>query len=62
MKVEGENRKSVSKKLKAKSEVQNESKVKAVEVASTVEAEPSVDSFDFGGLPERNLKRNLGCG
>jgi hypothetical protein len=19
------------------------------------------DSFDFGGLPERNLKKNLGC-
>ena len=20
------------------------------------------DSFDFGGLPNRNLKKNLGCG
>jgi len=20
------------------------------------------DSFDFGGLPDRNLKKNLGCG
>jgi hypothetical protein len=24
--------------------------------------EKSDDSFDFGGLPERNLKKNLGCG
>jgi hypothetical protein len=20
------------------------------------------DSFDFGGIPDRNLKKNLGCG
>lgn len=20
------------------------------------------DAFDFGGLPDRNLKKNLGCG
>jgi hypothetical protein len=25
------------------------------------EAEPD-DPFDFGGLPNRNLKKNLGCG
>jgi hypothetical protein len=27
------------------------------------EQETSVDKpFDFGGLPDRNLKKNLGCG
>jgi hypothetical protein len=26
-------------------------------------AEPEKDqTFDFGGLPDRNLKKNLGCG
>jgi hypothetical protein len=24
--------------------------------------EKDTDSFDFGGIPERDLKKNLGCG
>jgi hypothetical protein len=26
------------------------------------EEESKDDSFDFGGLPKRDLKKNLGCG
>ncbi|HEU5293041.1 MAG TPA: hypothetical protein VFU05_20490 [Cyclobacteriaceae bacterium] len=25
-------------------------------------AQEKDESFDFGGLPDRNLKKNLGCG
>jgi hypothetical protein len=24
--------------------------------------EPETNSFDYGGIPERDLKKNLGCG
>jgi hypothetical protein len=26
------------------------------------EKEESIESFNFGGLPQRDLKKNLGCG
>lgn len=26
------------------------------------EKEPDENPFDFGGLPQRDLKKNLGCG
>jgi hypothetical protein len=48
------------KKLKDK----QESKVKAVEIRK-VEEKPDdekTDAMDFGGMPNRNLKKNLGCG
>jgi hypothetical protein len=33
------------------------------EKKTTAAAEPKKDeTFDFGGLPDRNLKKNLGCG
>ena len=41
-------------------------KKKAVKKAKEVKAqEQQIDDekpFDFGGLPDRNLKKNLGCG
>jgi len=36
-------------------------KVKEKEVPPSVEKEKE-KPFDFGGLPERSLKKNLGCG
>jgi hypothetical protein len=27
-----------------------------------IEGPKKDETFDFGGLPERNLKKNLGCG
>lgn len=40
-------------------------KSKEKEAAEKVQPEPSDGKekpFDFGGLPERDLKKNLGCG
>jgi hypothetical protein len=30
-------------------------------IQKTVDGEVKEKPFDFGGLPERNLKKNLGC-
>ncbi len=39
--------------------VENRAKKK---IAERSEAEETTErNFDFGGLPERNLKKNLGC-
>ena len=62
LKAESEKRKAENTKLKAASEEQDERKVKDVQATPTVAADPSDHSFDFGGLPERSLKKNLGCG
>ena len=38
-------------------------KPKTKEKKATVEkASEKDESFDFGGIPERDLKKNLGCG
>lgn len=38
-------------------------KVKPTEKKQPPEQEAEKDdAFDFGGLPDRNLKKNLGCG
>ncbi len=47
-------KKSHQKKGKAKEQEKEESKPKA--------AEENEKPFDFGGLPQRDLKKNLGCG
>jgi hypothetical protein len=46
-------KKKVKEPSRPKKEVPKSSKDETVEKAS---------AFDFGGLPERNLKKNLGCG
>jgi hypothetical protein len=46
-------KKKVSKKSKSKKEEQNDK-------AKQIHKEEK--SFDFGGLPDRDLKKNLGCG
>lgn len=37
-------------------------KVKKTEKNSELPQPESEDQFDFGGLPKRDLKKNLGCG
>jgi hypothetical protein len=48
-------------KLKKK-EIKDDKKVKGPQRAPTLPSDPTDESFNFGGLPERNLKKNLGCG
>jgi len=59
----------MAKKLKGKS-VKSQAEKKKLKEPDTKDAQSEAntatekfdDSFDFGGLPERNLKKNLGCG
>lgn len=46
----------MGKKKASKKKVNKEKKINPVEVPEKDE------TFDFGGLPDRNLKKNLGCG
>ncbi|HZY79015.1 MAG TPA: hypothetical protein VFE50_05790 [Cyclobacteriaceae bacterium] len=46
------------KKKKAKKEIRKVVPVKAKEVPPQDDEKP----FDFGGIPDRDLKKNLGCG
>jgi hypothetical protein len=41
-----------------------ESKKKSTQTGKVEEAkeDEKTDAMDFGGLPNRNLKKNLGCG
>lgn len=48
------------KKLKDKQESKNKS-AQTRKVEETADDEKT-DAMDFGGLPNRNLKKNLGCG
>lgn len=51
-------------KKKAKAKVKQEQR-KPVEISNLKKEELTPDSenpFDFGGLPQRDLKKNLGCG
>ncbi len=37
--------------------------IKKTKVVKEKETETDIEKpFDFGGLPDRNLKKNLGCG
>jgi hypothetical protein len=48
------------KKMKDKQESKNKS-AETSKKAETADDEKT-DAIDFGGLPNRNLKKNLGCG
>lgn len=45
---------------KKKDEKKNTPKVVTPPLKQTEEEKP--EGFDFGGLPQRDLKKNLGCG
>jgi hypothetical protein len=47
----------VKKKVKKK-----DKELKKVQEPTKQEKEESIESFNFGGLPQRDLKKNLGCG
>ncbi len=47
----------MKKKVELKKKLKKEMKVDADKPAPTKD-----ERFDFGGLPEMNLKKNLGCG
>ncbi|MBN8651129.1 MAG: hypothetical protein J0L67_06870 [Cytophagales bacterium] len=47
----------MKKKVEAKKKVK-----KLVKVEESKKAKTKDERFDFGGLPEINLKKNLGCG
>jgi hypothetical protein len=49
------------KKLKTK-EIKKDKKAKEPQQIPPLTSDPSEESFNFGGLPARNLKKNLGCG
>jgi len=52
----------MGKKQKPKKKEIKGDKVKQSQQIPPAASDPSDDSFNFGGLPERNLKKNLGCG
>ncbi len=45
-----------------KKKVEKKKAKKLVKVEESKVATPKDERFDFGGLPEINLKKNLGCG
>lgn len=45
-----------------KKKVSKPKKSKKPEKISEPEQQEKEDQFDFGGLPKRDLKKNLGCG
>ncbi len=47
--------------MKKKVEKQDKAK-KTPKTVVTKDKSESRDHFDFGGLPQRDLKKNLGCG
>jgi hypothetical protein len=49
----------MSKSKKKKNEKSSVNKPKPKKEATDA---PKDDQFDFGGLPDRDLKKNLGCG
>jgi len=55
--------KATGKKLKAEGKKPKlKPAMKDAQSTPAVGTETTDDSFDFGGLPERSLKKNLGCG
>jgi hypothetical protein len=51
------------KKTKAKKKVRKQDQKKPEKPVVTSAAEEATENpFDFGGLPDRDLKKNLGCG
>ncbi len=52
----------VSKSMKAKSPKKKEPKAEPEKKILPIVQEEPEKPFDFGGLPQRDLKKNLGCG
>ncbi|MEJ0055210.1 MAG: hypothetical protein WDN75_05875 [Bacteroidota bacterium] len=48
--------------IKKKSKKKEVKKSKEVKMKPSEEAVITEKPFDFGGLPDRDLKKNLGCG
>jgi len=48
--------------LKAKTTKKKEPKAEPEKKIPEASAEEPEKPFDFGGLPQRDLKKNLGCG
>jgi len=48
-------------KKRERKRAKSKEKPQAVKESPPKQAIDSTDEFDFGGLPERNLKKNLGC-
>jgi len=46
----------------AKTKNKRENKKPKADPKPKEEIKPDEKAFDFGGLPDRNLKKNLGCG
>jgi hypothetical protein len=49
-------------KVKKKVTKQDQKKPEKPALPPTAEEETTENPFDFGGLPNRDLKKNLGCG
>ena len=53
----------MTKKIKKRKQERKEAiKDTAKEKATSVEENNAENTFDFGGIPPRDLKKNLGCG
>lgn len=50
------------KKVKTKSKLNAEKEKPKPDVQQHVQENDESNPFDFGGLPNRDLKKNLGCG
>lgn len=48
--------------MKAKAPKKKESKAEPEKKIPSAPPEEAERPFDFGGLPQRDLKKNLGCG
>jgi hypothetical protein len=53
---------SSTKKTKRDQEKAHQAKSREEAKPPKQESERETDPFDFGGLPKRDLKKNLGCG
>jgi hypothetical protein len=49
-------------KKKTRKKVKQAEPVKPKDSPNTFQEVPDDHKFDFGGLPSRDLKKNLGCG
>ena len=52
----------MSKRKKTKDKPESKNKSVQIRKAEETADDEKTDAMDFGGLPNRNLKKNLGCG
>ena len=52
----------MSKRKKIKDKQESKNKSAQIRKAQETADDEKTDAMDFGGLPNRNLKKNLGCG